>query len=201
MKTRTVLAVLFALVVLAGICEARVLNPSLGRWLRRDPVGLVEGDMSLYSYAGSQPLWHVDPMGLVTVLCNGEAGMQNQALMNPLDRTAPECFAYAPGETYRGINLRCFCQCAGDDPWSSYVRSCLYILRQCGYETGNAHSLCYGWADDTVGQRPTAQLAFCVAHCAWYLPDPINPVIPKIIPWIPRLAPNPLIPKWGFQLY
>lgn len=41
----------------------RVLDPNLGRWLRRDPLGYVDGD-SLLEYCRSNPLRYVDPMGM-----------------------------------------------------------------------------------------------------------------------------------------
>ncbi len=42
----------------------RVLEPHLGRWTRRDPLGYIDG-MSLYEYAGSLALTHVDPDGFL----------------------------------------------------------------------------------------------------------------------------------------
>jgi len=63
MNTRTVLASLLALVVLASISEARVLNPSLGRWLSRDPAGYVDG-VSLTRYASSAPVLKTDSFGM-----------------------------------------------------------------------------------------------------------------------------------------
>ena len=43
--------------------RARTLDHRLGRFLQRDPLGYVDG-MSLYEYAGSEPLGAVDPLGL-----------------------------------------------------------------------------------------------------------------------------------------
>jgi RHS repeat-associated protein len=44
------------------IVRTRVLNASLGRWARRDPLGYVDGP-SLYEYVRSAPLKRVDPLG------------------------------------------------------------------------------------------------------------------------------------------
>ncbi|MCW5777312.1 MAG: RHS repeat-associated core domain-containing protein [Phycisphaeraceae bacterium] len=38
-------------------------DPELGRWVRRDPLGYVDG-MGLYEYVASNPVYYVDPMGL-----------------------------------------------------------------------------------------------------------------------------------------
>lgn len=41
----------------------RAYNPSLGRWLSRDPIGEA-GGINLYGYVRNQPLFRVDPLGL-----------------------------------------------------------------------------------------------------------------------------------------
>jgi len=46
----------------------RVFDPALGRWIRRDPLGYVDG-MSLYEYVGSIPMIVSDQMGLAR--CSG----------------------------------------------------------------------------------------------------------------------------------
>jgi RHS repeat-associated protein len=42
----------------------RVLNPALGCWAQRDPIGYC-GGVALYTYANSTPLQHTDPFGLL----------------------------------------------------------------------------------------------------------------------------------------
>jgi len=42
----------------------RMLHPTAGRWMQRDPAGYVDG-LGLYEYVGGQPVAMVDPMGLV----------------------------------------------------------------------------------------------------------------------------------------
>jgi RHS repeat-associated protein len=41
----------------------RALDSVLGRWLSRDPVGSDEALLNLYTYAGSDPINYVDPLG------------------------------------------------------------------------------------------------------------------------------------------
>src|SRR5262249_22907321 len=45
----------------------RVIDSELGRWLSRDPMGYVDG-MGLYEYVKSNPMWGIDPQGLVTAI-------------------------------------------------------------------------------------------------------------------------------------
>jgi hypothetical protein len=64
MKARSLLAVLIVLMVFATESKARVLNPGLGRWLSRDPLGMITG-ASLYEYGAATPVSSLDPSGLV----------------------------------------------------------------------------------------------------------------------------------------
>ncbi len=47
--------------------NARFYDLSIGRFLSEDPLGPGGGDMTLYSYAGSNPVVFVDPSGLCRV--------------------------------------------------------------------------------------------------------------------------------------
>lgn len=44
--------------------NARYYDPAMGRFLSEDPLGLGGGDLTLYSYAGNNPVVFVDPSGL-----------------------------------------------------------------------------------------------------------------------------------------
>jgi len=53
--------------------RARFMNPRLGRWLSRDPIG-ENGGINLYGYVGNNPISYTDPLGLFlgTPLSAGE---------------------------------------------------------------------------------------------------------------------------------
>lgn len=44
--------------------RARYYDPTTGRFLREDPLGLNSGQVNFYSYAGNQPVDYLDPYGL-----------------------------------------------------------------------------------------------------------------------------------------
>ena len=44
--------------------RARWYDPTTGRWLSKDPIGL-SGGLNLYGFCGNMPLNHVDPSGLI----------------------------------------------------------------------------------------------------------------------------------------
>ena len=67
MKRTTWLAALVAFLAVAVLFQdafgrSRMYHPSLGRFMQRDILGYVDG-MSLYQYAGSNPIVATDPMG------------------------------------------------------------------------------------------------------------------------------------------
>ena len=45
-------------------------DPSLGRWMSEDPIGLAGGDVNLYRYVNGQPLTSADPFGLEVLIVN-----------------------------------------------------------------------------------------------------------------------------------
>lgn len=63
-KTRLIqlLVVLLIVAVDQSAVHARMFDPEVGRWTRRDPLGYVDG-MNLYEYVSSIPIIHVDEFG------------------------------------------------------------------------------------------------------------------------------------------
>lgn len=70
MTRSRLLTVLFVLVVLAGFAPVASAHydPSLGRWLERDPAGYSDG-ANLYETVSSRPLNASDPTGLKKMTC------------------------------------------------------------------------------------------------------------------------------------
>lgn len=58
--------------------NARYYDPAIGRFLSEDPLGPGGGDLTLYSYAGSNPVVFVNPSGLCRV--SGEAYIAKRPL-------------------------------------------------------------------------------------------------------------------------
>lgn len=63
MSVARVIPVLLILLGFAGECQARMFDPQLGRWTRRDPLGYIDG-MNSYEYAVSSPQNARDALGL-----------------------------------------------------------------------------------------------------------------------------------------
>lgn len=154
--------------------------------------GYVEGH-NLYEYVRSGPVKATDPSGLwETFPPGGIAGLPNPGVpgdwqkplppitvIKPLPSNSPECNKYPCDDTYRGTSLRCFCKCAGDSPWSQFVRGCLRELadRIPPPHVDEAHATCYELGDQVVpGGRPDGRLVFCWFDCL-FTGGSINPPV------------------------
>lgn len=85
---------------------------------------------------------------------------------DPLPDSSPECDKYGCKDSYAGANAKCFCKCAGNSPWSQYVRGCLRQLYSQGVDPDLAHKTCYNMGDVlSGGDMPTATLAYCYVKC------------------------------------
>jgi RHS repeat-associated protein len=82
-----------------------------------------------------------------------------------LPANSPECNRYKCDDTYAGANARCFCKCAGDTPWSQFVRGCLRKLYDEGISPSVAHRTCYDLADSKYGAGPSWTLFSCYVLC------------------------------------
>jgi RHS repeat-associated protein len=175
--------------------RARYYDYETGRWYQRDPLnqdkpgGGYHDGMGLYEYVKNNPIITGDPLGLFMPpwgMPPGHPGAPPPSLVDPreypvfhpipsppigpvtpLPNTSSQCDDYECDDTYAGANARCFCKCAGNDPWSQYVRGCLRKLYDAGISAGEAHSRCYKSADDQnfPGGRPWMDLANCYVTC------------------------------------
>jgi RHS repeat-associated protein len=130
----------------------RVYSAILGRWLQADPIHFQAKDHSLLRYVFNDPISLTDAFGLICGCTNAPA----------LFSFSSACDAYG-NETYLGTSLRCFCKCAGDDPWSMSVRGCLACEHSAGTNPFYAHLRRY----DSAGilTSPLLTLGECYITC------------------------------------
>ena len=95
---------------------------------------------------------------------------------HPLSASSPKCDTYPKCYSYVGANARCFCKCAGNSPWSQYVRACLVALYKQGASATLAHTSCYFWAEVKFGlfSAPVGTLGHCYRECS-HLSVPLMP--------------------------
>lgn len=67
------------------LCTWRYYDPTLGRWLTRDPIGY-RGGVNLYGYVGNNPVSLIDPLGLEGFDLFGWVGGQYNKIAKGLDR-------------------------------------------------------------------------------------------------------------------
>lgn len=167
-------------------------SSTTARWISQDPIGF-EGGLNLYEYVNARPTHFVDPSGLqfwyppledhpITPTPHPYPNPSPELLppTTSLPPNSPECDMYPVDYMYFGTNARCFCKCAGDNPWSNFVRGCLRNLYEDGVDPDTAHGRCYRVADILFpGLRPDSKLACCVLQCSpAFSPQPILPPFP-----------------------
>jgi len=158
------------------------------RWIQRDPIAeftLALGieakvktrtnpnDDNTYIFVANDPVIRIDNLGLFTSDC---------ASASPLKSTDCACDAYG-NEKYPllGVNLKCFCKCAGDSPWSQAVRGCLACSHAKGDDITDAHIQCY-LAASAKYSMPKAAIFKCYFACGGILPPPLPPFSPVLPP-------------------
>ena len=177
----------------------RYLHPALGRWLTRDPLyepgfeelrqnrlavfgnksnrrpyqnPIIDLGYNLYILNKNNAVNRIDLFGLKDCPCTSAP---------PLPSNSPSCDNYGnETEPGTGVNLKCFCKCAGDSPWSQAVRACLACEHGKGTNILKAHEECY--LDATKHHIPPGPtLAACYVLCGGYVPVP-PPVFPPFFP-------------------
>jgi RHS repeat-associated protein len=87
-----------------------------------------------------------------------------------LECDSTECDKYEEDDEYFNTKAKCFCKCAGDTPWSQYVRGCLREMYEQEVDPHDAHMLCYSMASNQGFGRPDLTLAYCLIRCWDYDP-------------------------------
>jgi len=126
-----------------------------------------QNTVNLYVFVGNDPIIDIDGFGLD---CSSAP---------PVPNSCSACDAYG-NETYPffGVSLKCFCECAGNSPWSQKVRGCLLCEHAKGTEVTKAHIECYLAAG--LKSAPWATLKYCYYHCGGIAPPP--PIIAGMTP-------------------
>jgi RHS repeat-associated protein len=90
----------------------------------------------------------------------------------PVGPDSPLCYIYGPCEYMTfgplHVNLRCFCQCAGDSKWANDVRACLACAKFKGVDPDVAHIGCYVHNVKKHGPPDPLAWATCLESCAAY---------------------------------
>lgn len=85
----------------------------------------------------------------------------------PFGLIGPQSCCYPTTYTYLGVNANCMCKCMGNDSWSKRVRACLNCYYVSGCDAHWSHQICYEAADLAGFDRPTVDLLYCAASCAF----------------------------------
>ncbi len=163
-----------------------------GGWVPETDIGgdtyWVDNNTGAISY--SYPAGQLAPVGSNTQAAPAVApaprGLASPPDFPPAPAGSPVCNKYPCSYTYMGANAQCFCKCAGNSPWSKYVRSCLANLYEFGASATLAHFSCYFWATEKFGVFgiPALTLARCYEKCVGPVPG-APPPGRQLWPWPP----------------
>jgi RHS repeat-associated protein len=166
----------------------RVLHPDLGRWMRRDPLGYVDGT-SLYSYVRNLPLVFVDPMAFHSCLCRAFqpdcmsdliAGASDCKLNN---RSRAECLACCAARKERYWQC-CMCE-RTTQPCTPFETIDLNAAEECEERTDLGDTAC---RDECNNHR--VRYEYTTPHWALppsrtdlddmldVIPDPVRDIVP-----------------------
>jgi RHS repeat-associated protein len=179
----------------------RVLDSSLGRWTRRDPLGYVDG-MNLYQYVGSRITKTRDAFGLLASQCNRAAGCSSSPIdFSPNSSPKPtskwreciertytynKCLACCPREGFEAT--LCQIECMIRDamlPRPSW-QDCV--------ETALSLEMCKSCCGPTISLDPTHNPIPCLEKCQEYFPPSTDfPLDPIFIPEL-DITPHPMSP-------
>lgn len=83
-------AIVLAILFLATNAANAFYNPTIGRWINRDPIG-EEGGVNLYAFTANSPIDAIDRDGLDTYICNRKLGAKggdtSRSRHNPFTHT------------------------------------------------------------------------------------------------------------------
>lgn len=125
--------------------------------VQTNPSDADQNTVYLYIFVGNDPIFAVDGFGLFPNACL-------QPLPMPCNSSVRDSYG---NEEYPGfgVNLKCFCKCAGDSQWSKQVRGCLACAHSHGVGVTEAHAVCYANATAMYGAPPVSTLTSCFFKC------------------------------------
>ena len=139
-----------------------------GRWITRDPLGMVDGP-NVYAYSKDDPVGLGDPFGRSALPMDrtpqpngtrrqpppppgsGGASCDDCGNAPPASASSGVCSKYGDSDTFRNYDAKCVCENAGETPWDQAVRGCLACMKDKGITGEEAHKPCYAAADAKYG--------------------------------------------------
>jgi uncharacterized protein (TIGR02594 family) len=154
----------------------RYYSPKLGRFLSKDPLGMIDGP-NLYAYVNNDPTNWVDPMGTTIMEWDGSVVDDDIVIENPT--TIFEDFGTIPAEN-DGVKIEPNApvesgQSAGDCPYAPYPWMAIAMgevgVSEIEGEESNARIVEYLQTTTNISEqaRETDETAWCAAFVNWTL--------------------------------